>query len=220
MTKVLIVYTTTRGNTKKMAEAVADGALSVENTEVKLKEAHEVTMDDVRACDALIMGSPMRHRTADSRIKQFIENVCEILWTTDEMVGKVGGVFTVGGGYGDCGAGCELAQLGMHGAFAASGMILVTLPKTTPGFQVAGMHWGPHGRSGGPGMEPVGITKEMMKAGWHHGANVTRVAAALKGKDLFAHGNVAPSPELLRQFMDGGDSTSLTEDESGIQPTG
>lgn len=220
MTKVLIVYTTTNGNTKKMAEAVASGAQSVEGAEVSLKEAHEATMDDVRACDAVIMGSPMRHRTADARIKQFIENVCEILWTTDEMVGKVGGVFTVGGGYGDCGAGCELAQLGMHGAFAAGGMILVTLPKTTPGFQVAGMHWGPHGRSGGPGMEPVGITEEMMQAGWHHGANVTRVAAALKGKDLLARGNVAPSPELLRQFMGEGASTSPTDGKSGGQPPG
>lgn len=200
MTKVLIVYTTTIGNTKKMAEAVASGARSVAGAEVDLKEAHLATMDDVRACDALIMGSPVRHRTADARIKQFIENVCEQLWLTDEMVGKVGGVFTVGGGYGDCGAGSELAQLGLHGCFAAGGMILVTLPKTTPGFQVAGMHWGPHGRSGGPGMEPVGITEEMMHAGWHHGANVARIAAALRGKDLLARGNVAPSKELLEQF--------------------
>lgn len=200
MTNVLIVYTTSTGNTQQMALAIAAGAQSVEGTIVSLKEAQEATKDDVRACDALIMGSPMRHRTADSRIKKFIEDVCEQLWLTDEMVGKVGGVFTVGGGYGDCGAGCELAQLGLLGAFAAGGMILVTLPKTTPGFQVAGMHWGPHGRSGGPGMEPIGITEEMKLAGWHHGANVARVAAELCGKNLLARGNVAPSKELLEQF--------------------
>lgn len=200
MTTVLIVYTTSMGNTQRMADAIAQGARSVQGANIMLKEAHEATKDDVRACDALILGSPMRHRTADSRIKKFIEDVCEQLWLTDEMVGKVGGVFTVGGGYGDCGAGCELAQLGMLGAFAAGGMILVTLPKTTPGFQVAGMHWGAHGRSGGAGMEPIGITEEMMLAGWHHGANVTRVAAELRGKDLLARGNVAPSKELAQQF--------------------
>lgn len=200
MTKVLIVYTTTMGNTERMAQAIADGARSVKGTQVSLKQAHEATMDDVRESDALIMGSPIRHRTADARIKKFIEDVCEQLWLTDEMVGKVGGIFTVGGGYGNCGAGCELAQMGMLGAFAAGGMILVTLPKTTPGFQVAGMHWGPHGRSGGMGMEPIGITDEMMLAGWHHGANVARVAVALRGKDLLARGNVAPSKELLEQF--------------------
>jgi NAD(P)H dehydrogenase (quinone) len=113
MTKVLIVHTSSFGNTKRMAEAVADGVSSVEGAEVVFKEASEATADDVRVADAIIMGSPVRHRTADARVKKFIEDVCEKLWLTDEMVGKVGGVFTVGGGYGDCGAGSELAQLGL-----------------------------------------------------------------------------------------------------------
>lgn len=201
MTKVLIVYTTTIGNTKRMAEAVADGVRSVEGAEVTLKEPHEATMDDVRACDALIMGSPIRHRSADARVKKFIEDVIEQLWLTDEMVGKVGGVFSVGGGYGNTGAGVEITQLGMLAAMAGVGMILVMLPKTTPGAEVAGSHWGPHGRSGGLGMEPVGITDEMMTCGFHHGANVARVAAALEGKDLLARGNVAPTPEVLTMFQ-------------------
>lgn len=115
MTTVLIVYTTSLGNTQQMAKAIADGARSVAKTNVYLKAAHDATKDDVRSCDGLIIGSPVRHRTADSRIKKFIEDVCEQLWLTDEMVGKVGGVFTVGGGYGDCGSGCELAQLGLLG---------------------------------------------------------------------------------------------------------
>ncbi|MCC3415085.1 MULTISPECIES: flavodoxin domain-containing protein [unclassified Microcoleus] len=113
MTKVLIVYTSSFGNTKRMAEAITNGARSVEGTEVICKEASEATADDVRVADAIVMGSPVRHRTADARVKKFIEEVCEKLWLTDEMVGKVGGVFTVGGGYGDCGAGSELAQLGL-----------------------------------------------------------------------------------------------------------
>lgn len=200
MTTVLIVYTTSLGNTQQLAESIANGAGSVAETDVQLKEAHDATKDDVRSCDALIIGSPVRHRTADSRIKKFIEDVCEQLWLTDEMVGKVGGVFTVGGGYGDCGGGCELAQLGLLGAMAAGGMILVTLPKTTPGFQVAGMHWGVNGRSGGAAMEPIGITDDMKLAGYHHGANIARVAAELRGKNLLARGNIAPSQELLKQF--------------------
>ena len=201
MTKILIVYTTSLGNTQKMAQAVADGANSVEEAQVTLKSSEQATKDDVKICDALILGSPMRHRTADARIKKFIEDTLEQLWLTDEAVGKVGGVFTVGGGYGNMGAGCELAQLGMLGAMAACGMVLVTLPKTTPGFQVAGMHWGPNGRSGGSNMEPVGITEEMMQAGYHHGANIARVAKRLsQSQNLFATGNVAPPPEVLQMF--------------------
>ena len=200
MAKILIVYTTSFGNTQKMAQAVADGAKSVVETEVSLKSTDEATKDDVKTCDALILGSPMRHRTADARIKKFIEDTLEQLWLTDEVVGKVGGVFTVGGGYGNMGAGCELAQLGMLGAMAACGMVLVTLPKTTPGFDVAGMHWGPNGRSGDEVMKPIGITEKMLEAAYHHGANIARVAKELAGKELMATGNVAPPPEVLEMF--------------------
>ena len=199
MAKILIVYTTSIGNTRKMAQAVTDGAKSIE-TAVTLKSSDEATINDVRACNALILGSPIRHRTADARIKKFIEDTLEQLWLTDELVGKVGGVFSVGGGYGDMGAGCELAQLGMLSAMAACGMILIPLPKTTPGFDVAGMHWGPNGRSGDKVMKPVGITKEMMEAGYHHGANIARVTKELAGKKLMALGNIVPPSEVLEMF--------------------
>ena len=207
MTNVLIVYATELGNTGKMAEKVAEGARSVPNTQVVLKQADETTADDVKACAALIVGSPVRHRTAHHSVKLFIERVCESLWLTDEMVGKVGGCFTIGGGYGDCGAGCELAQIGIMAALAASGLILVTHPKTTPGFTVSGMHWGPHGRSGGANMEPIGVKDEMLVSAFHHGANVARVAATIGGHDLFAKGNVSPPPEILKQFLGVGQSS-------------
>jgi len=200
MTKVLVVYTSTMGNTRKMAEAVADGARSVEGAEVLLRESTEATKGEVQDCDALLLGTPMRHRSADARVKKFIEDTIEVLWLRDEMVGKVGGVFSVGGGYGNAGAGVEIAQLGMLAAMAAAGMILVPLPKTTPGAGVAGSHWGAHGRSGGFNMEPVGITDEMLQCAYHHGANVARVAVALQGKNLMARGNQSPSPELIALF--------------------
>jgi len=204
---ILVAYATTFGNTRRMAEAVAEGARSVPDTSVRLLSAPEVTMDDVRAADALVVGSPMRHRNPDARVQQLNENVFERLWLADEMVGKVGGVFTVGGGYGDMGAGCEQAQMSILAAMAAGGMILVTYPKTTPGFAVTGMHWGPAARSGGPGMEPLGVSDEMLRGGFHHGANVARVSAALRrgagaegAAALFARGNQAPSPEAQASF--------------------
>ena len=47
MAKILIVYTTSIGNNKKMAETVADGAKSVE-TAVTLKSSYEATT--TRSC--------------------------------------------------------------------------------------------------------------------------------------------------------------------------
>ena len=214
MANILIVYTTSWGSTKLMAESVADGARSVEGASVSLKEAGQATKEDVLQCDALIVGSPVRHRSMDARIKDFIERTLEVLWLTDETVGKVGGVFTVGGGYGNAGAGCEMAQLGIHNAFVASGMIPVPLPKTTPGFAVAGMHWGANGRSGGLDMTPQKLTDEMLECGFHHGANIARIADALRGKELFARGNVAPTPELIALFggAAGGEGAPPPED--------
>lgn len=205
MTNVLLVYTTDLGSTRTMAEAVASGVCSVPNTELQmfeLRSGEEVKLDHVRWCDALIMGSPVRHRNMQHRVKMFIESVLEAIWLTDEMVGKVGGVFTVGGGHGNVGAGCEIAQLGMLAAMAANGMLLVSFPKCTPGADSACLHWGPSGRTGGKKMEPQPLTAEMLEAAKHHGANITRVAAVLKEhKDLLARGNVAPTPELLEQFI-------------------
>jgi NAD(P)H dehydrogenase (quinone) len=207
MTKILIVYATNTGNTKKMAEAVASGANSVPETEVILRDASEAAIEEVRAADAIILGSPLRHRSADSRVKKFIEETIEILWLTDEMVGKTGGVFTTGGGYGNAGAGVEIAQLGMLAAFAGVGMVLVTLPKTTPGAAVAGSHWGAHGRTGSEReMLPIELSAETLECAFHHGANVARVAARLVRHELFARGNVAPTAEVLRMFMGGGES--------------
>jgi NAD(P)H dehydrogenase (quinone) len=139
------------------------------------------------------------------RVKLFVENVLEVIWMTDDMVGKVGGVFSVGGGHGNNGAGCELAQVGLLAAMAANGLVLVTHPKCTPGFDEAGSHWGPNGRTGDVKMRPQPLTDGMLAAGHHHGANVARVAAALVagagGRDLFARGNVAPAPEVLALFQ-------------------
>jgi NAD(P)H dehydrogenase (quinone) len=184
-----------------MAHAVAEGAASVPGATVDLRELAderltEISLDDARACDALIVGTSMRHRSMHHRVKLFVENVLEVIWMTDDMVGKVGGVFSVGGGHGNNGAGCELAQVGLLAAMAANGLVLVTHPKCTPGFDEAGSHWGPNGRTGDVKMRPHPLTDGMLAAGHHHGANVARVAAALVagagGRDLFARGNVAP----------------------------
>lgn len=211
MTKILIVYTTTTGNTEKMADAVQRGADSVVGSATTVLEAAaavadksitEKTKQTIRDSTAIIVGSPLRHRSIDARVKKFIEETIEILWLTDEMVGKVGGVFSVGGGYGNTGAGVEIAQLSVLAAFAGVGMILVSLPKTTPGAAVAGSHWGAHGRSGEMReMRPLGVSEEMLECAFHHGANIARVAAELKNKDLFARGNVAPSKEVLAMFQ-------------------
>jgi multimeric flavodoxin WrbA len=55
---ILVVYHSQTGRTKKMAQAVARGARSIANVRSILKEASETALEDLLACDGLILGSP------------------------------------------------------------------------------------------------------------------------------------------------------------------
>lgn len=187
MAEVLIVYATDYGNTKKMADAVSDGARSVPNTNVHLLEAESVSKEITLKADAIIIGTPVHMGSPDWRIKKFIDTVCSSLWMEDKLIGKIGGVFTAGGGFGSAGGGCELTMLSLMSNFAELGMVIIPLPKSTPGYAVAGLQWGPYGRSMGTHMEYTGISKECLETSFHHGANIARIAGQLKnGHHLFA----------------------------------
>ena len=58
MVTILIVFHSQTGRTKKMADAVAKGANSIENVRTILKEARETTLDDLLNSDGLAFGSP------------------------------------------------------------------------------------------------------------------------------------------------------------------
>jgi len=73
MTKILIVYHSQTGHTKKMAEAVADGAKVIENTEVILKKAGEATLDDLLSCSGLAIGTPENFGYMSGMIKDFFD---------------------------------------------------------------------------------------------------------------------------------------------------
>lgn len=186
MAKVLIVYATDYGNTKKMAESVAEGAKSVNGTDVSIKHAEEATAEDVLACNALITGSPVHMGSPDWRVKKFIDTVCSRLWMKDALNGKIGGVFACGGGFGSAGGGCEITLLALLGNLVELGMIIVPLPKNTPGYKYGGVHWGPYGRTMGINMEQTGVQKESLEASYHHGANIARLAEVLKGHEIYA----------------------------------
>ena len=186
MTKVLIVYVTDYGNTQKMAEVIASGVTSVPDTNVEIKFVEDATEDDLIASDAVIVGSPVHMGSPDWRVKKFIDQVCGPLWIKDSLIGKVGAVFATGSGFGNSGGGAELTMLALLNNFADLGMVMVPLPKTTPGYPLGGLQWGPYGRSAGEHMEQTGVTEQRLEAAKYHGANVARVAAALAGKELFA----------------------------------
>jgi NAD(P)H dehydrogenase (quinone) len=186
MVKAFITYATDYGNTKKMAEAIAAGAQSVLGTEIGIKLAEEVVAEDLLDSDAIIVGSPVHMGSPDWRVKKMIDTVCSKLWMRDKLIGKVGGVFASGGGFGNSGGGVEVTLLALLNNFAELGLIMVPLPKNTPGYRLGGLQWGPYARSAGLNMEQTGVSSESLEAAFHHGANIVRVAAIMKGKSVFA----------------------------------
>jgi len=73
MTKILIVYHSQTGNTQKMAEAVADGAKSIEAVEVILKKAADATLEDLLTADGLAIGTPENFGYMSGMIKDFFD---------------------------------------------------------------------------------------------------------------------------------------------------
>lgn len=190
MTKIAIVYATDHGNTQKLANQIAQGVETVPEAKALVITAEEATEEDIVTSDALIIGSPVHMSCLDWRVKKFIDTVCGALWMADRMVGKVGAVFASGGGYGSAGGGCELTLLSMLTNLMEMGLIIVPVPKTTPGYAHGAIQWGIYGRSAGLNMEQTGVTDEKFEVAKHHGANVARVTAYLQGKNLLATGNI------------------------------
>jgi NAD(P)H dehydrogenase (quinone) len=111
----------------------------------------------------------------------------------DKLIGKIGGVFVTGSGFGGAGGGCELTLLALLNNFAELGLIIVPLPKNSPGYKFGGLQWGPYARSAGINMEQTGVSDDSLKAGFSHGANIARIAKIVHGEELFAKVEMAKS---------------------------
>ncbi|HON59588.1 MAG TPA: NAD(P)H-dependent oxidoreductase [Smithella sp.] len=73
MAKILIVYHSQTGHTEKMAQAVAQGAKSIEGVEVFLKKASGTTTEDLLSADGLAIGTPENFGYMSGMIKDFFD---------------------------------------------------------------------------------------------------------------------------------------------------
>ncbi len=77
MTTILVIYHSQSGNTRKMARSVADGINSVENATANLKPASEATIEDLRLCSGIAIGSPEYFGYMAGMIKDFFDRTYE-----------------------------------------------------------------------------------------------------------------------------------------------
>jgi NAD(P)H dehydrogenase (quinone) len=94
--RVLVVYHSRRGNTERMAEAVAEGARRVKGSAVTLRKVQEATKEDLAAADGLVLGCPTYFANIPGVMKTAMDD-WNWKWKVD-FTDKVGGAFSTGGG--------------------------------------------------------------------------------------------------------------------------
>jgi flavorubredoxin len=88
MSKIAIIYGSGMGRTKKMAEAIANGAMSVEGVEVLMKDAYDFMPTDVSDVDAIVLGGS----TYNYKLIKSMDPVLKELSKID-LRGKIGAAF-------------------------------------------------------------------------------------------------------------------------------
>jgi len=144
MAKILVLYYSMYGHIEIMANAVAEGALNVENTEVVVKRVPELmseevarrvgakldqsapiaTVDELPDYDAIIFGTPTRFGNMCAQMRNFLDQTGR-LWLNGGLIGKVGSVFT---STGTQHGGQETTITSFHTTLLHHGMIIVGVP--------------------------------------------------------------------------------------------
>lgn len=112
--RVLILYYSKTGNTKKMAKAIA-GGMESSMVEVTVEEVERVDVSSLPNYDGIVLGSPTYFSNVSWQVKKIIDESI-IHYGGNKLKGKVAGIFTSAGTRRD-GKDClrmlELA-LGLH----------------------------------------------------------------------------------------------------------
>lgn len=202
MTRILVLYYSSYGHVRALAEAEAEGALSVAGTLVDIRRIPETVPEPVRraagyvdddtpvatpadlaAYDGIIFGTPTRFGMMAGQMKQFLDQAGG-LWARNELVGKVAAVFaSTGSQHG----GHEATLLSTHIPLMHFGMLIAGLPYTFAGQTsgegiIGGAPYGAGTIAGADGsLQP---TATDLAGARFQGAHVARIAARLAGADL------------------------------------
>lgn len=125
--QVLVLYYSKGGNTRKLAEAVAEGVESVDGVTALVKNTDQVTKDDFLACEGIIAGSPVYFGGMASELKKIFDIFVSI---RRKMENKIGAAFATAG---DASGGKETTMISILQALLIYGMIIVGDPLSASG---------------------------------------------------------------------------------------
>ena len=195
MKNVLILYYSRHGATVGMAQHVARGVESVAGCEAVLRTVPEisevceavadsvpaqgapyVSLDDLKTCDALALGSPGRFGNMAAPLKYFLEKTSS-LWLSGSLVGKPAGVFT---STSSLHGGQESTLLSMMLPLLHHGMLITGLPYAEADListQSGGTPYGASHVAGGAGKPD--LSKDEQQVAFTQGKRLAELALKL-----------------------------------------
>lgn len=147
MATILIVYYSRTGKTAELARQVARGIAEVDGIDARLRSvppvaavtqtaqppvpddgAPYVTLDDLRECAGLVLGSPTRFGNMAAPLKHFLDST-GAEWASGTLAGKPAAVFT---STSTMHGGQEATLLSMMTPLLHHGCLLLGIPYTEP----------------------------------------------------------------------------------------
>jgi NAD(P)H dehydrogenase (quinone) len=191
MTKILVLYFSRTGATAEMANHIARGVDAVYGVEAVLRTVPDVssvcektaesipahgaiyaTLEDLKLCDGLALGSPTHFGNMASPLKYFIDSTTEI-WFSGALIGKPASVFT------STGSMQESTLLSMMLPLLHHGMLLLGLPYTESALRETTSGGTPYGPSH-LSLEQTGLTDHEKKLCLALGTRLAKTALLLK----------------------------------------
>ncbi len=125
--QILVLYYSKGGNTRRLAEAIAEGVNSVEGVTVNLKTTKSVTKEDFIESAGIIAGSPVYFGSMAAELKKVFDDFVSV---RKQMEDKVGAAFTTSG---DPTGGKETTLISIIQCMMIYGMIIAGDPMSATG---------------------------------------------------------------------------------------
>ncbi len=196
MSDILILYYSRYGAVAEMANHIARGVESVASAHARLRTVPEIspvtqtaaasvppdgapyaTLDDLKECIGLALGSPTRFGNMAAPLKHFLDTT-SALWVSGSLVGKSAAVFTSSS---SMHGGQETTLLSMMLPLLHHGMVIVGLPYTEAALNRTQTGGTPYGASHVAGSDSkLALSNDEKTLCQALGARLARTALALR----------------------------------------
>jgi NAD(P)H dehydrogenase (quinone) len=190
---ILVLYYSKNGAVASLAKHIARGISQVDGIEARLRTVPQVSttcetvtaaipdegapyvsLDDLKACAGLALGSPTRFGNMAASMKYFLDGTAS-LWLSGALVGKPASVFS---STGSMHGGQETTLMSMMLPLIHQGMLLVGIPYTEPALSTTEQGGTPYGAThvaGASGEHKV-LTADEISLAKAQGMRLARIA--------------------------------------------